>query len=45
MAQLEHHFGESAELDPVSQQAIASYIAQASQRKNGDYRKLLRNPG
>ncbi|MCP4429826.1 MAG: hypothetical protein GY806_02500 [Gammaproteobacteria bacterium] len=45
MAQLENHFGESAELDPITQQDISSYLNQVSKRNNGSYRKLLRNLG
>lgn len=45
MSQLEDHFGENAELDTESRQAIESYLVEASKSKNGSYRKLLRNLG
>ncbi|MDH5353324.1 MAG: diheme cytochrome c [Gammaproteobacteria bacterium] len=45
MLQLEDHFGENAELDAESKQAIESYLVEASQQGNGSSRKLFRNLG
>lgn len=45
MSQLDDHFDENAELDTESRQAIEAYLAEASQSKNGSYRKLFRNLG
>ncbi len=43
IAGLEDHFGENAELDNQSRQAIENYLVQSSQSVN--YRKMLRNLG
>jgi hypothetical protein len=43
MAGLDDHFGENAELDETSRQAIETYLTEAS--KSQGYRKLLRNLG
>jgi len=45
MAQLEDHFGENAELDTPSAQAIETYLTEASRPSRNSYRKLLRNLG
>lgn len=43
MQGLEDHFGENAELDSATSQAIENYLTQAS--GSGSYKKMLRNLG